>query len=122
MAKKGLSPVQRTIRELRNQGCLCDIAEKFNAHVGPFGIRQDLFGFIDIIALAPDGIRGIQACGADFKAHKNKILSNENALEWLRSGGRIDIYSWRKVKKKRGGKLLIWAPRVESITKEDFIK
>jgi hypothetical protein len=60
--KKGLSPTQRTLRALRQQGCICDVAEKFNAHVGPFGIRQDLFGFIDIVALKPSGIAGIRCC------------------------------------------------------------
>jgi hypothetical protein len=120
MVKRGISSVQRTLRSLRNQGCICDIAEKFNAYAGPHGIRQDLFGFIDLIALYPDGIVAIQACGSDFAAHKRKVLENEYAVEWLRSGGKIEIWGWRKVKLKRGGKAMRWSARVEEITEKHF--
>jgi hypothetical protein len=36
------SPTQRTMRHLREQGAKCAVVEKWNQHVGPFGIRQDL--------------------------------------------------------------------------------
>ena len=110
---KGLSPTQRTLRELRNQGCICDIVERFNAYAGPFGKRMDFLGFADIIACAPDGILAIQACGSDFAAHKTKMLENEYLPEWIKSGGRVELWAWRKILKVRGGKQKIWAPRVE---------
>jgi len=120
-ARRGLSSVQRTIRALRNQGAICDIAEKWNPHVGPYGIRQDLFGFIDLVVLSPNGIVGVQCCsGSSFGEHLRKILDNEFAPEWLRSGGKIEIWAWRKVKKKRGGKLMLWQPRIREITLLDF--
>lgn len=115
----GLSPTQRTLRELRQQGRVCGIVERFNSFVGPHGIRQDLFGFIDIISLDPErGIVGVQSCGSSFSAHKRKILEEctMNAIEWLNSGGVIEIWGWRKVKLKRGGKAMRWRPRVEEIT------
>lgn len=117
------SPTQRTIRELKNQGRVCGIVEKFNSFVGPHGIRQDFLGFIDIIACdVENGIIGIQCCGQDFAAHYRKITEerNENAFEWLRSGGKIELWGWRKVKLKRGGKAMRWKPRIKEITFEDL--
>jgi hypothetical protein len=122
MAKKGLSPTQRTLRALRNEGTICGIVEKFNPHVGEHGIRQDLFGFVDVVALAPNGIIGVQCCaGSGHAAHRTKIVENEVAPEWLKSGGRIQIWSWSKKKLKRGGKAERWMPRMEELTAADLI-
>src|SRR5262245_6103902 len=122
MAKSSLSPTQRTLRALRNEGAICGIVERFNQHVGPHGIRQDLFGFIDAIALVPGkGIVGIQCCArSGHAAHRTKICENEIAPEWLKQGGRIEIWSWGKQKLKRGGKAERWTPKVEFITEEFF--
>ena len=109
---KGLSPTQRTLRLLRQQGCICGIVERFNPHAGPFGIRQDLFGFVDIVALYPTSVCAIQSCGQAFSEHKKKMLENEILIEWLRSGGTVMLYGWRKVLKKRGGKQKVWKPRI----------
>lgn len=119
-AKRGLSPTQRTLRELRNQGCVCDIVERFNPYAGEFGKRMDFLGFADLIACYPRSICAIQCCGQSFAEHKTKILENENAPEWLKSGGRIEIWGWRKLKLKRGGKAERWMPRVEEITADHF--
>ena len=119
------SPTQRTIRELKNMGRRCGIVERFNAHIGPHGIRQDLFGIIDVIALDPEtGVVGIQCCaGSGFSSHKKKICE-ENAQatkDWLETPGTsLEIWAWRKVKKKRGGKAMIWQPRIETISLEDI--
>lgn len=110
----GMSPTQRTIKAMKDQGRLCAIAEKFNSFVGSYGIRQDLFGFIDIIAIDPvDGIIAIQSCGQSFKAHVDKMLGerNENMYEWLKHA-RVELWGWRKVKLKRGGKAMRWKPRI----------
>ena len=117
---KGLSNTQRTLRWLRQQGMIAGIVERFNAHAGPFGLRQDLFGFIDIVALEANSIIAIQSCGQAFSEHNLKILANEVAPEWLKSGGRIQLIGWRKIKKVRGGKQMIWAPRVKEYKSEDF--
>lgn len=116
-----VSPTQRTLRELRQQGRICGIVERFNSFVGPHGVRQDLFGFIDIIALCPErGIVGVQSCGQSFSQHRRKIIDDctDNALEWIKSGGVIELWGWRKVKVKRLGKAVVWRPRIEEITKE----
>ncbi len=119
------SNTQRTLRALRQQGCICGIVERWNQFAAPKsggipGIREDLFGFLDIIALYPTGICGIQSCGQAFSEHNKKILANEVAPEWLKSGGRIELWGWRKVKKVRGGKQEVWKPRIKEYFAEDF--
>jgi hypothetical protein len=120
-AMKGNSPTQRTLRELRKMGRTCGIVERFNQYAGPHGVRQDLFGFIDLIALDPiKGIVGVQSCGQSHSAHKKKILGEcrDKAVEWVKCGGTIELWSWTKRVSKRGSKLMRWTPRVEEITLE----
>ena len=134
-AKRGLSPTQRTLRALRDQGQVCAIVERFNQYAGPFGRREDLFGIIDVLALDPErGVVGIQCCGSDFKAHKDKILIEkaQETHDWLStkvhcpycghwsSATSLEVWSWRKVKLKRGGKAMRWKAKVEEIKMEDF--
>ena len=119
-----LSPTQRTIRELRNQGRLCGIVERFisNTSFG-HGIRSDLFHIFDIVALdSARGIIGIQTCGSDFAAHLRKMTEEYggNTIEWLKCGGVAELWSWRKCSYKRGGKLKVWKHRIKEITLEDF--
>jgi hypothetical protein len=117
----GLSPTQRTLKAMREQGRLCGIVEKFNQHAGPFGIRQDLFGFIDIIAIDPErGIVAIQSCGQDFSGHIRKLTEerNEAVFEWLRHAP-CELWGWRKVKLKRGGKAVRWKPRIADLSLSD---
>lgn len=121
---KGLSHTQRTLRALREQGILCAVAEKWNPYGGPYGVRQDLFGFIDVIGLAPGrGILAIQVCsGSTFANHYKKLMDSNctEAVEtWLRCGGLIEIWAWRKVKLCRGGKAMIWRPKIHPITLGD---
>lgn len=117
-----LSPTQRTLRALRADGFHCGIVERFIPQAGPHGKRVDLLGFIDLLALDPArGIIGVQCCaGSGHAAHRTKITEdcNELAREWLRCGGLIELWSWRKVKLKRGGKAERWKPRIEEITIE----
>ena len=116
---KGLSPTQRTLAELRARGLMVGNVERFNRFAGPHGIRQDLFGFIDLIACSQaEGIIGVQTTGTDFAGHRKKLLGDrsEEVRDWLRSGGRVELWGWRKVLKVRGGKQRVYRPRVEEIT------
>jgi len=120
----GLSPTQRTLKELRNLGRVVAITEKWQVipnHPGG-GIRKDLFGFIDLIALdAERGIVAIQSCGSSFSEHFRKITDSdctENVLEWLRCGGKLELWGWRRIKAKKGGKAMVWRPRIQEITEE----
>ena len=110
----GLSNTQRTLRAMREQGRLCGIVERFLHMVGPHGKRQDLFGFIDIVAIDPvDGIIGIQSCGQDFSDHIHKMMEerNEQMFEWLKHA-KVELWGWRRVKLKRGSAAVRWRPRI----------
>jgi len=118
MMAKGLSATQRTLRELRAQGRLVDVCERWimNPKHPAGGFRKDLFGFVDLVVLDPEeGIVGIQSCGQSFAEHLRKIMDSEcteNVIEWLKCGGKIELWGWRKLKLKRGGKALRWFPRI----------
>jgi hypothetical protein len=122
--------MSRTIAEQEKYKRICGkeyIVERFihNRKVGA-GIRCDFAGLFDLIAISPrEGIIGIQVCGADFSSHYKKITVEkaDNACLWLSAGrGRtkIEIWSWRKVLKKRGGKQRIWSPRIKRISYNDL--
>jgi hypothetical protein len=123
-----MTPTERTLRALRAEGRIVGKTEHWNSFAprgdGGRGIRQDLFGFVDVIALCADrGIVGIQSTGTAFSAHLEKLLDSEcsgNVIEWLRCGGRVELWGWRKLLVKRGGKAKRWVPRVREITLEDF--
>ena len=105
-----ISPTQRTLKQLRTDGFDCAIAEHWN----PFAkIRQDLFGFIDILAVKKSIICGVQCTSrTNHSARRKKILSLPMAKRWLIAGGLIAIYSWGTGRKPEC--------RIESITLEDF--
>ena len=108
-----ISPTQRTLKANRNLGRICGIVEKFQQYGGKFGISQDLFGFIDLIAIDEfEGIVAIQSTGQDWSGHIKKIMELEEiVLKWLHHAP-LELWSWRKVKKVRGGKAMIWKPRI----------
>ena len=120
----GLSPTQRTIRALKEQGVICAVVERFNPHVGEHGIRQDLFGIIDIIALDPiRGVVGIQACSQSSASHLRKLKEekSQECIDWLSTPGtKLEVWCWRKLKLKRGGKAMRWTPKITELSKKKW--
>jgi hypothetical protein len=122
------SNTQRTLKALRDKGLPAGMVERFLPHAmrgdGFRGVRQDLFGFIDIVALDTSrGIIGIQSTGQDFSGHYRKIVEEkkENAINWIACGGIIELWAWRKVVKKRGSKVKVWQPRIHVFGLTDLI-
>lgn len=115
-----------TLNEQKNLLRQCGVVEKFIHNKKVPGVRSDLFGIFDLVAIDPEkGIIGIQSCGGDFASHYRKITEQkaEMAIKWLSAGrGRtkIEIWAWRKVVEKRGAKKKIWSPRIKEITYDDF--
>jgi hypothetical protein len=125
MAKRGLSSVQRTLRACREQGRFVEKLEQWITYKSkdpntPKGTRRDAFGFIDIMAIDTDCIVAIQACTQTGKQHKESILDNEYAHAWLKTGARIELWVWRKIKVVRGMKRERWEPKIENITLKEF--
>jgi len=111
---------QRTLAALKKQGYTVGMVERFIPIPGGHGKRHDLFGFIDIIAIKEGEILGVQSCGSGFSEHDKKILSEPKAVEWLKAGGKLELWAWRKIKQKRGGSRYIYQPRIKQYTLEDF--
>ena len=115
-----ISNTSRTLEYIRSQGWEADIVERYLPYAGKFGVRKDLFGIIDIIAIGENSIIGIQSCGQNFAEHNRKILDNPLACKWLECGGRLMLIGWRKVKVRRGGKMVRWQPRIREYQLADF--
>jgi hypothetical protein len=117
----GISPTQRTLKYLREQGRIVGSVEKFNPYAGKFGVRQDLFGFIDLISIDPVlGIVAVQSFGSAYSEHCRKLQEerNEEMFEWLKHA-KLEMIGWRKLKLKRGGKAERWTPRIADVVLDD---
>lgn len=44
----------------------------------------------------------------------------ESYIKWLRSGGKLELWAWRKVKLARNRRAEVYEPRVYRFTLEDF--
>jgi hypothetical protein len=106
-----MTPTQRTLAECRRRNWTAQVVERWNPHAR---VRQDLFGVIDLIALTPTGILGIQATsGANHASRVSKVKAEPRAAQWVKAGGRIEVWSFAK----RGprGKRKTWQLRVEEV-------
>ena len=91
------TPTQRTLIHMRKQGYLCAVVEKWNPHVK---IRQDLFGFIDVLCLGDDEIIAVQSTSdSNMSKRVAKIESDELAdrVAAVRKAGiKIIVQGWKK--------------------------
>ena len=93
------SPTQRTLSLCKRHGWTCQVVERWNSFAR---VRQDLFGFIDLVAMDGKTIIGIQATsGSNVSARLRKIAENPKSAEWLQSGARLFVHGWRKIAKTR---------------------
>jgi hypothetical protein len=83
--------------------------------------RQDLYGFIDILAVNGTDTVGVQATsGANVSSRVNKILSLQEPRVWLAAGRRIIVHGWAKQvigHTKKGKPIKGWKLRAVEITK-----
>ena len=122
-----MSPTERTLELYRAQGYAVGKVERWIERTKQ---RIDLFGCIDLVAIAPieesvfdsgrlGGIIGLQATSGTHHAdHRTKALCEPLLGVWLQSGGRFHIVTWSQ----RGGvgKRKLWTERVEELTLADF--
>jgi len=88
------SPTSRSLALLKEQGYITAVVEKYNPHAR---IRQDLFGFIDILALRDGETLAVQATsGSNVAARVAKIAESETAPIVRKAGWRIEVWGWRK--------------------------
>lgn len=107
-----ISPTQRTLAELRKLGYMAAVVEHWNPHAR---IRQDLFGFVDVVAVGGgerelvvgEGLHtlAVQATsGSNVASRLTKLRSQELAprVEAVKAAGwRVEVWGWRKSAKSR---------------------
>ncbi|MGH9472434.1 MAG: hypothetical protein ACRD1M_06790 [Terriglobales bacterium] len=103
------SPAQRSLALLRRDGYLAAVTERWNQYAK---VRQDLFGFIDIVAVRRDR-PGVLAVQTTTGAHQGERVAKLSALpasaEWLAAGNAIEVHGWRKIAGR-------WAVTVTHVT------
>ena len=87
-----VSPTQRSLAEMRKRGYLCAVVEHWN----PFAkIRQDLYGFIDIICIGEDETIGVQSTSySNVSARVSKISNHDNTGAVRKAGWKILVQGW----------------------------
>ncbi len=102
-----MTPLQRSLTKLRNEGWLCQKTEHWN----PFSrTRNDLWGFADLLCLRGKEILAVQATTTgNINKRVEKIKSSENYQIVKDAGIKIEVWGWAK----RGarGKRKIWQLR-----------
>jgi hypothetical protein len=90
---KPMSPTQRSLAHLRDQGYLVAIVEHWNPHAR---IRQDLFGWIDLLALRDTETLAVQTTASAVADRVKKITDSASLSAVRKAGWRILVHGWRK--------------------------
>ena len=93
-----MSPTQRSLAYLRDQGMIPWICEYWNAFSRK---RVDLYGCIDLLAIGNGETWAVQTTSTGVSARIKKIRENEAFPIMLGSGWRVFVHGWRKNSKGR---------------------
>jgi hypothetical protein len=91
-----MTPTARTLEELRRQGYTAAVVEHWNPWAK---IRQDLWGFLDVLAIkaGETGVLGVQCTTTDHASNRmQKAGENPNLPVWLASGNKFEVWGWAK--------------------------
>jgi len=108
MATKKISPTQRSLARLREEGWLVEIVEHWN----PWSrTRKDLWGWCDLLCLRGEEILAVQVTASGVSSRIKKIQESET-ISWVRKANiRVHVHGWRKSAKT--GKYVL---RIEDIS------
>lgn len=102
------SPTQRSKAFLEGRGYLVAIVEKWNAHAR---IRQDLWGFVDLLAIKEGETLGVQTTSrSNMSSRAKKIAEHENVGPVRKAGWRLEVHGWARDTKGR------WAVKVQDVS------
>ena len=110
----------RATKVLKADGWLVARTEQWVPAAGG-GFRRDLWGWMDLMAIRNGSCVGIQACAMTDRAkHFRKMEESPRIIEaisqWVRCPGhRAEMWSFRMVKVKRGGKAQVWSHEVDDL-------
>lgn len=89
-----MTPTQRTLKRLRDDGFLAAVVEKWNPHAR---IRQDLFGVVDVIGIREGETIAVQATSGSNVSARVKKIAESDATPVIRAAGwRFVVHGWRK--------------------------
>lgn len=90
-----MTPTQRTLKLLREDGWLAEVVERW---VPGANIRKDLFGWVDIVALRDGETLAVQCTSyTNISARVKKIAESETVAQVRKAGWLIWVIGWRKV-------------------------
>jgi hypothetical protein len=91
------SPTQLSLKKLRDAGYLAEVVEKRNPHTRTL---NDLYGFIDILAIRPGEVLGVQTTSNAHVANRcSKIADHPNVAAVREAGIRLEVHGWSQKKK-----------------------
>jgi len=94
-----ISPTQLSLRKLREEGYFVAITEHWNSFAR---IRQDLYGFIDLLAIKDGKILAVQTTTkVNANARVRKISELEHIGIIRECGWTIHVHGWFKNKSNR---------------------
>jgi hypothetical protein len=102
-----LSPTQRSLAYLREQGYRVAIVEHWNPHAR---IRQDLWGWCDLLAIRKNEVLAVQVTASGVAARIKKIEESDTIAMVRDAGIRVEVHGWRKNSKGR------YVMRIEDIS------
>ena len=103
-----MTPTQRTLKKLRDDGYLAAVVERWNSHAG---IRQDLFGVVDVIGIREGETLAVQATSGSNVSARVKKIADSDATPMIRAAGwKFHVHGWRKGANGR------WQCRVEDVS------
>lgn len=102
-----LSPTQRSLAYLREQGYFVAIVEHWNPHAR---IRQDLWGWCDLLAIRKNEVLAVQVTASAVSTRIKKIQESQTIAAVRDAGIRVEVHGWRKNSKGR------YVMRIEDIS------
>ena len=94
-----ISPTQLSLKKLREEGYTVAVVEHWNSFAR---IRQDLFGFIDLLALKGKEVLAVQTTTAtNLNARCKKIGDHENVSIVREAGWSIHVHGWHQDEKRK---------------------
>jgi len=89
-----MTPTQRSLAALKEQGYLPVVVERWNAFAK---IRQDLWGWCDILAIRKGEVLAVQVTSTSNVLARIKKIQDSETVGIVRDAGiRIEVHGWAK--------------------------
>jgi hypothetical protein len=88
-----VSPTQRSLAYLREQGYYVEIVEKWNHFTKQ---RKDLWGWADLLAIRKGEVLAVQVTASAVSTRIKKIMASDTLALVREAGIRIEVHGWRK--------------------------